>query len=514
MLSRSAALAVGAVTLLASSAFKQGLGLITLAVTARLLTPDDFGIIAFFLIAVLLVEMLQRQVPMVLIRLPEVTPAHLDTVLTIQALLSLALGALFCGLAPLAGLLGLEELAGLLPALLAITLLMALRSPRIVLFERGLKFNMAAGEEAVARTVYAVTAVVLAWLWRDFWAIVAANFMAQLTRTVWTFSMAPMRLRPSLARWHDCLGFSSWTVAAQLAQFFAQNLPQMMIGASLGLAAGGLFRVGNRFVGLVTSQAFSPLERVLYPGLADSARESGQRAEVFARLNQLVIAIILPAAVGMALVADHLIVVIAGPQWLEAAPVIWILAPLKALETIHANVRAASYVGGTPRALLRRNLILLAATALLMGGGVQFGFHGALAGAGLASLTGLGLSLAMAGHFGARSLFEPLLVAWRSLLACAAMAAAVLLVKSGFGSTEEVGWAFGRREDVPLLRYIFLTKVLTGITVYTAVHILLWRLAGRPEGFESYALALPGRLFGHAKSRRAGRKEQQGGAAR
>lgn len=495
--SRSSALAVGAATLFASGLFRQGLGLVTLAITARLLTPEDFGVAAYFLIATAFLEMLQRQIAMVLIRLDDVTQDHLETVFTFQVIFGMTVALFFLASRPLVALIGVPELVQITPALCLLAITVAFRSPRFILFERKLRFGYAAGEETLIRVIYSITAITLAWVWRDFWAIVVANFCALTARGIWTFSMAPMAPRLSLARWRDSLSFSTWSLGAQIAQFFSKNMPQLIIGATLGLADAGIFRLGNRISTLVTTQLFAPMQRVIYPGLADIARNTDRKDEAFIRLNELLIAIVLPMSVGMALVANHIILVVFGFKWLAAAQVIWILAPLKALETLQANVRAATYVEGSTKLLFARNTILLVLVCLFMLVGVNFGFTGALIAAGAASVAAIAMTLTIAKRHGTRTFFGPLTVAWRSIVSCIAMIAVVLFIASAFGTPVHVGWAFESWDDVPRLLVIFLTKVLAGAFTYVATHLLLWLLVGQPDGVEKVALQFPKRVLKH-----------------
>ncbi|WP_158275488.1 oligosaccharide flippase family protein [Maritimibacter sp. 55A14] len=489
---RSSALAVGAATLFASGLFRQGLSLVTLAVTARLLTPEDFGVVAYFLIAVMFLEMLQRQITMVLIRLEDVTGDHLATVFTLQIGLGLCCALFFLGTQPLVALLEIPALVALMPYLSLLALVVAIRSPRFLLFERGLRFGYAATEETASRIVYSVTAIFLAWLWRDYWSIVAASFLAQATRGVVTFGAAPMMPRLTISHWRDSFSFSAWSIGAQLAQFFYKNVPQMMIGAVLGLADAGLFRLGNRLTTLVTAQLGAPMLRVFYPGLADVARNSERKKAVFSKLNELTLGVVLPLSVGMALIATDLIQFGFGSQWLAAAQVIWILAPLRALEAINENVRAATYVEGSTRILCVRNGILLVAICGFMWIGLQFGFLGALIAAGISSVAAVVLTLVMSLRFGTGGFFKPLTVAWRSFLACGAMASAVLALD----------WAVAPGHGTALAAQLLVAKIGLGMIVYIAAHLLIWRAAGRPDGFESLILSLLGRFRGHLKRRR------------
>ena len=491
--SRSSSLALGAVTLLASGIFRQGLGVITLAVTARMLRPEDFGIIAYFLIFVALLEMIQRQISMVLIRLDSVSDEHLQTVFTMQVIFGVLAAGLVWASTPVVALFGIPELVEILPAVSAISLLIALRNPRFLLYERGLRFSLAAAEETLNRIAYAAVAIYLAWIWQDFWAIIVATFAGIAIRNVWTFTTAPMMPNLSLSRWRDSLSFSTWAIGAQLSQFMANSIPQIFIGATLGLADAGIYRVGTRIISIVTTQLFAPLQRVIYPGLADVSRTSGRKASAFITLNALLLAIVLPLSIGSALIAEDAIVFGLGFKWIAAAQVIWVLAPLKALETLQANVRAASYIEGSTKSLFLRNALLLVLVCLFMWVGTQFGFHGALAAAALSSFSALIITLVLAKSFGNGGFFEPLTVAWRSFLACALMVVAVIATDVALRSGA----------DVPRLLVIVLAKVGVGAAVYTIVHIALWRMTGRPEGLETLIVSLATSLRGQFGLRRS-----------
>jgi len=432
---------------------------------------------------------------MVLIRLDEVTQEHLETVFTFQIIFGIVAAVLFYISRPLIALIGIPELVQITPAICALSLIVALKSPRFVLFERKLRFGYVAGEETLSRLAYAVVLITLAWAWRDFWAIVVANFCALTVRSIWTFSIAPMTPRLSLTHWRDGFSFSAWAIGSQLAQFFSQNVPQLVIGATLGLTDAGIFRLGNRISTLVTTQLVAPLQRVIYPGLADLSRNTDRRDSAFDQLNELLLAIVLPLAVGIALVADHIIIVVLGYQWYAATQVIWILAPLKALEMLQENVRAASYVEGSTKLLLIRNMILLILVCILMWTGVKFGFTGSLVAAGAASFAALLMTLTIAKRYGRRTFFGPLLVAWRSIVACAVMTVVVIAVSRAFGTTEHAGWAFKSLEDVPRLLIVFSTKVILGMVAYIGTHLILWMLAGRPDGFENFLLSILKRIY-------------------
>ena len=479
---------LGAATLMISSLFQQGLGLLTLGVVARILSPADLGTAAYFLIAAAFIELLQRQLPLVLVKLKEVTPDHIDTVFTLQVLCGLLLSGLFLAITPLVEMSGVAAVVSLLPAAAAYAVLAAFRSPRAQLLERDLRFGYGAAEDSVSRVVYAMTAIFLLLVLRDYWALVWATFAAQATRVVWTFSIAPMRPRLTLARWRENLAFSLWAIPAQMADLLILQLPQLVIGLALGLRDAGIFRLANSFIALVTIQLAAPMLRVLYPGLAEVSRDHSHAREAFMRSNEVFLGVMLPFAIGLALLAEDAIRYGLGEQWVPAAQVIWALALLQALTMLQSIVRAAAYVADETRTLFYRNMILLAVTAGLLVLGAQFGFQGMIAAVMLSNLTSLLLTLLLARRYGSDTFFSPLLRGWRSFLASAVMAVAVLGVGALPGPADPID---------EILRIG--AGILVGMIVYPLAHLALWRLAGRPDGFESFLLSMLARLRGRLR---------------
>lgn len=482
--SRGAALALGSATLLASGLFRQGLGVLTLIITARLLTPEDFGIIAYFLIVTSFLSMLQRQIVISLIRLETVTPSHLNTVFTVALLFSVSNCVIIWLALPGVVWLGLPELKQLGPALILYALVLPFASPRFLMFERELRFGPAAIVETLTRVAYSIAVILLAWWWRDFWSVVVATFVGHIFGAAWTFKLAPMIPRLSLAKWRDSISFSTWAMGAQIAAFFSKNLPQVVVGSALGLANAGIFRLGNQITAMVTTQFFAPMQRVLYPGLADASRKTDRSPEVFMKMNAALLSAVLPISVGTALLAEDVIRLAMGEKWLVAAQVIWVLAPLKTFEMLQDNVRAAIYVDGALRPLFYRNLVLLAATALFMSIGVRYGFTGAILSAGASSLAALAMTLVLARPFTTGGIFAPLLAGWRGFAASGTMALAIVAMDLAFRSSASAS---------PLL-LVVIVKIFAGSVIYPGALLMFWALAGKPDGIERFILSVPSHL--------------------
>jgi O-antigen/teichoic acid export membrane protein len=477
-------IALGALSLLGANTLNQLIGVAVLGVTARLLTPFDFGVVAYFMVGVLLLDLVLRQMEQSLIRMPDPSDEHIDTVMGLQlatAAISAAVIALLSG--PVAALLEAPELRMVMLAMAGSALLLAVRNPRFVLYERELSFHRAAGLETATRLVYAGGAIWLSFLWGNYWAVVVAVLASYVVRGALTFVLSPgrPRPRPRLTRWRDCASFGGWAMVVEFCQYAANSAPQLVIGGVLGLSQVGHYRAGNRISVLLTKQLARPMMQVAYPGLAKIARKGTATTEAHALLNAALLALMLPIGAGLAVVSQDLVHLALGPQWTSAALVISVMAPLRALETMQAGVRAVTLVHGHVKALALRNALVLLLSVALIWSGAQFGFGGALLGAAGASAVSVFATLWMARRYGdGAGFFAPLLASWRSMAASAVMAAAVVALGLVLPEATSESTAI-----LPLA-----VKVPVGAAVYLAAHFGFWIAAGRPDGVERTTLSM------------------------
>jgi O-antigen/teichoic acid export membrane protein len=185
-----------------------------------------------------------------------------------------------------------------------------------------------------------------------------------------------------------------------------------------------------------------------------------------------------------ALSATELLRIVAGVQWLTAAPVVWFLAPLIALNTLEGGVRALVYLNDAPEKLFFRNLIIFCVTMPLMWAGVTLGgFWGVILASTVVRALTLVLTLKLAEKETNESFFAPFLRAWRSFSASAFMVLAVAIV---------MNWGPPTTADTTVsTAAVFLAiKCGLGILVYLSAHFILWTLSGRPSGIESFSLTL------------------------
>jgi len=461
------------------------LGLASTVVLVRLLAPEDFGLIALATSFTLVVE------AMALIDVEDAVTRErapgrdvYDTAFTLGLLRGLAIGGMIAALAfPAARFFAEPRLAPVIFALGLGFLLDGLTNVGIVDFRRDFAFHREVQLWLAPRLLSILLALGTAVLLRSYWALVVGILSQRVLRVVFSYRMHPFRPRLGLAAWRGLLGYSLWLSLINVASLLRDRADSILLGRLLGTAPVGIFAIGAEIAALPTTELVEPACRAAFSGFS-TARNTGLDAgETWLAIIASMTLLTFPAGVGLALIAAPLVQLAFGARWMAAVPLVQLLGIAGSLAAFGTIGSVLLRVHGKMRLVL--GIILAGAVlrvALLLALIPRFG----LLGAGIAVACGLVfdhlLYLAMTLRGFAIALPALLGRLWRSVLATAAMAAALLL--SGLGGQDAANPALA-----------LLAGVAIGAAVYIATLLALWTLAGCPEGAERHALAALRRLL-------------------
>jgi len=463
--------AAGAAWMVALRLATRLLGVASMLVLARLLTPEDFGLVALATtIAALLDIASDFNFDLAIIRDREAGRPEYDTAWTLQVLKGLLLALLLLALArPTADFFADPRLEPILWWLALAAFLQGIGNIGTVDFRRELEIAREFRFHLYGRLAQFGTGLALAFLWRDWRALVAAVIARRVVLLLASYGMAAYRPRPSLARVRELVGFSKWMLANNALSFVRERIDALIVGKLAGPGPLGLYTIAQEVADLPTSELAQPVARAIYPGFARIAHEPRRLADGYLETLALVLAVCLPTATGIGLLAEPLVLVLLGPRWLEAVPLIEALVLYGAMRTVSTTTGPVFLALGRVRiepVLLAVYLLLLVPLLLLLVSrrGVQ--------GAAFALTLCAGLQLVLALSIVSRLLdLRParlLAATWRTFLATGAMAAAVLPTSAAIES--------------PALRLS--AGIGVGGAVFLAALGALWWLAGRPAGAE------------------------------
>ncbi|MCL2454954.1 MAG: lipopolysaccharide biosynthesis protein [Micrococcales bacterium] len=321
------------------------LQLVTIVVLARLLTPEDYGIIAV-VVAVTGVGELLRDFGLssAAIQAPELSARQRSNLFWSNTGIGLVLGLVTLSAAvPIALLVHRpdqpETVAVLVPVVQALSvtfLLNAMTTQHRASLLRAMRFSVVAVIDVLAPAAALVVAVVLAATGATYWALVAQQ-VTQAAVALLAVVIAG-RWLPSLV-WHrgepmrGFFRFGGNLLASQLIGYVANNIGTFLIGRRLGTEAAGLYNRAWQTVMTPLSQIRPPSTTVALPVLSRAGLTP--QFDRIVRAGQLVLGY--PVALGLAVVigtAYPLVEVLLGPRWSGVPPIMRLLAIAGALQTM------------------------------------------------------------------------------------------------------------------------------------------------------------------------------------
>lgn len=459
------------------------LGLASTLTLVRLLGPGDFGLVALassFAQAVDAFVNLSPHEAVIRERAPD--HAMYDTAFTMSFLRGLVTAAVVAaGAGQVAGFFHEPRLVPVLLALALSTLIGSVENIACVDFIRTFQFRKEFKLWTTPRVVQVAATIGFALVWPTYWALVFGILTGRTLRTVLSYIMRPYWPRLTLAAWRRITWFTMWSWAIYVVATLRDRVSTILVGHFFSPAAVGIYSLGGEIASLPSSELVEPLCRACFPSFSQLRHSSIGVAETYLRLLGATAFVVLPAGVGIAMVADPLVRIAFGPKWLEAIPLIQILGisvAIGALGGITGTLFSAyAMLRTTFLTTLAGGLVSAALLFALLPGGtlVTAALVGAAVGICEQTVT-VGIAMRRFGvplaHL-ARAL-------WRSVLGVVVMGG--VLVWLGLG--------LAPAPVAPVREMLGATAV--GAAIYVLATGLTWLAAGRPDGPERDLLALAG----------------------
>jgi PST family polysaccharide transporter len=456
--------------------------LVSTLVLARLLTPADFGLVAIAMAIAAGLELLTLfGFDWALVQRKEISREHYDTAWTLNLLLGVGLaGVLAIAAVPVASFYRDPRLEAIIYVIGAKYIVNNAGNPGVVDFRRNITFRPEFVIQVVPKLIAILVTIPAAFALRDYRALLIGMLTSSGATFLLSYLMHPHRPRWCLSEARVLYNFSRWLLLNNLIGFLRNRSADLIIGRALGPGPLGIFSVAYEVSNLPSTDMVAPMNRVLFPSYVQISDDLKRLRDAFRTTLGMIALVILPASTGLAAVADPLVRVMLGDKWLAAVPVIPLLALAGASAVLQSNTGSLHNALGQPRMIALAGAIQVALLLpMLLYATLYFGLNGA-AWAVLIHAVALGLPITYwivcrTTTVRASDIVE---ASWRPVVACAVM----------YGTVR----AFLAIVDAPPTFLGSLLALLAacaiGALTYSASVLLLWLLAGRPEGPETFFL--------------------------
>lgn len=328
----------GMVTVLA-----QGISLLlnfgSLAILARLLLPEAFGLVAMVTVIVGLLALFKDAgLSMATVQKAEITHQQISTLFWMNVGLSCLLGGAIMGLSPLvAWFYGEPRLVLITVALGGGFLISGLTVQHQALLRRQMRFGTLAGVQLLSMAVGIGAAIYAACLGLGYWALVIRELAMTLTSLIAVWAVMPWK--PGLPRrgagTRDMLGFGGYLSLTRIANFFFRNLDNILIGRQLGEEALGYYSRAYALLMLPISQLNTPVSAAVLPALCRKQDDpEGFRRAYIGGIGSLC-TLGLPIVGLTVLLAEPVVLLLLGGQWMPVIPLFRALGIAAAIGTVN-----------------------------------------------------------------------------------------------------------------------------------------------------------------------------------
>lgn len=309
---------------------KSGLGLVTLAIISRWLTPAEFGAAALVMFIAgfgqLFVDIGLRAA---LVQRKDITELQKNTVFWASLALSLLIaGAMVLMAGPIARAFGAEAIAPLIRWMVLVFPIAALQGIQTTTLERDFAFAKLARADMASAVAGAVTAVALVIAGYGIGALIAQQLVQAVVGCVMQNAMARWRpaARFSIHEFRSLMGYAGYVMLSNVMMFFVTQLDRPIITGILSAQVLGYFTMAQQIVVAPFKVIVSMARKVLFPILASVQDDRARAGAAYLRIQYAMSALMAPACLGIGALAEPIVAVLLAPDWHPVAPLLRLVA--------------------------------------------------------------------------------------------------------------------------------------------------------------------------------------------
>ncbi len=342
---------------------------ISTVILARLLVQEDFGLAGYALIVISFLEVLNDLGIGSAVIYYRDDPKVLNTAFWLNLATGLALFSITWLVAPLAAAFFND------PRIIPMTRVLGLSFPitalgniHSALLRKNLTFKRKFVPDITKSFGKGVVSVALALLGFGAWSLVVAQVAGTAVAVIALWLVSPWRPQWQFDRQmaRPLLSYGTNIVAVNGLGTFVNQVDYLIVGRVLGAAALGVYTLAFRIPELLVKEFCANAGQVIFPAYAKIRDDQAALSQGFLLTMRYMSLITVPVALGLAAVAQPLVITFFTEKWAEAIPVLAAIAIYTLIRSITFNIGDVYKAQGRPDILTRISLV----TAVLLAPGL------------------------------------------------------------------------------------------------------------------------------------------------
>lgn len=318
----------------------QGVTFLVGIVLARLLSPDEYGLIGICLIFVnVLNGMVDSGFSNALIRKKDIKDVDYNTMFITNMAISTLLYALLFVCAPIiSDFFSRPELSELIRVVGLLIFANALSITQVTILTKRIDFKTKTKASLVSAIASGFIGIAMAFVGFGVWSLVGQMLSKQILYTIclWILNKWWPSLTFSSKSFHYMWGFGWKLLVSGLLNNIWNQLYQVVVGKCYNPATLGQFTKSNEYASIFSSNLSGIIQRVSYPVLSELQDDKERMVEGYRRVIKMTMFITAISMISLGAVAEPLIYCMIGPQWHEAATYLPLICISMAFYPLHA----------------------------------------------------------------------------------------------------------------------------------------------------------------------------------
>ena len=297
----------------------QGVQFLVMIVMARILLPEDYGLVGLTTVFVSLsTSLIDSGFSQALIRKIDRTEIDKSTIFFFNIVVGVFIYILFFAIAPFVA--DFYEKPVLVTIIRLISLTSFINSFAVVQraeFSINIDFKSQAKASIIASVVSGLIGIFLAYSGYGVWALVAQQISTAVISTsiLWVLSSWRPSIIFSVASFKELFQFGSNLMVSGLLDTLYREIYPIIIGKLYSATSLGHYSRAKNFVDFPSASLTGILQRVTYPLLCEIQNEEERMVAVYRKIIKFSAYLMFPLIIGLASVADSFVYLTIGPQW-------------------------------------------------------------------------------------------------------------------------------------------------------------------------------------------------------
>lgn len=331
----------------------KGVSMIISIILARLLLPEDYGIVALTAVFINLAGIfVSSGLETSLIQKKDVDDLDFSSAFFFSLFVAGIVYLIFFVAAPyIADYYKKEVLTPILRVQMLSLFIGAFSIVRNAIIIRQFQFKKLCIINTLATVIGGITGISLAYFGFGVWALIfytmirdAVSTGVLLIAVKWNiiFKVSSDRLR-------KLISYSVWVLLTSLVDFVGNNIYGVVYGKKYSMTELGYYNKGGQLPELFGQQTFGAITSVLFPALAESQNDTSVMRSIVRKVVKMSSYFIFPMMAGLAVIGERVVTLLYTEKWLPCVPILWVSCMYCAINPLRAINMQIVYASGNSK---------------------------------------------------------------------------------------------------------------------------------------------------------------------